>query len=54
MKLLVAFLFFHEKLFVLLSPATGPGYGRGVDVKTVSKWEINEVFYPERNLPSMP
>lgn len=45
------FYFFHEKLFVLLSSATGPGYGQGVDVKTVSKLEINEVFHPERNLP---
>ena len=41
------FYFFHEKLFVLLSSATGPGYKQGVDVNPVSKLEINEVFHPE-------
>lgn len=34
-----------------MSSATGPGYRLGVDVSTVSKLEINEVFPPE-SLPS--
>jgi hypothetical protein len=41
--------FFHEKPFVLLSSATGPGYGLVVDVSIVSKLEINETFYPKRS-----
>lgn len=42
------FFTFSVKKNVLLSSATGPGYGQGVDVNTASKLEINEVFLPER------
>lgn len=42
------FFTFSMKNSVLLSSATGPGYGRGVDVNTASKLEINEVYLPER------
>lgn len=31
-----------------LSSAAGPGYGLGVDVSTVFKLEMNEVFHQER------
>lgn len=42
------FFTFSVKNSVLLSSATGPGSGRGVDVNTASKLEINEVYLPER------
>lgn len=42
------FFTFSVKNFVLLSSATGPGYGWGIDVNTASKLEINEVYLLER------